>query len=93
MAIDISQYTIEQNVPIPAKKPGGLKALANTMQPGESVVVNSYSRAQSLRTIMYQNGYICAMQRINVETNPRSREYRVWKTNKTNKNWKLGEKK
>ena len=93
MAIDISQYTIEQNVPIPTNKPGGLKALANTMQPGESVVVNSYSRAQSLRTIMNQNGYISAMQRINVETDPRSRDYRIWKTNKTTKNWKLGEKK
>jgi hypothetical protein len=84
MAIDISQYTIEQNVPIPTNKPTGLRVLANTMQPGESVVVNSYSRAQSLRTHMYKSGHKATVQRINVETNPRSRDYRVWK---------LGEKK
>lgn len=84
MAIDISQYTIEQNVPIPADKPTGLRVLANKMQPGESVVVNSYARAQSLRTHMYKSGHKATVQRINVETNPRSRDYRVWK---------LGEKK
>ena len=84
MAIDISQYTIEQNVPIPARKSSGLKALAKKMQPSESVVMSSYSRAHSLRNRIYEIGHKATVQRINVETNPRSRDYRVWK---------LGEKK
>ena len=84
MAIDISQYTIEQNVPIPARKSSGLKALAKKMQPSESVVMSSYSRAHSLRNRIYESGHKATVQRINVETNPRTRDYRVWK---------LGEKK
>jgi len=84
MTINISQFKIEKNVPPPQKNNFGMAALARKMEPGDSVVFNTYGRANGLRNRIYEMGHKAKVCQINDVLKPQAPNYRVWKLEEKN---------
>lgn len=76
--LDLDKLRIEKNIPIPTKK-NTLTAFVDKMAVGDSVLIEKFVHARTLRTSIREAGYRCTCL---WEKTDNAEGYRVWKREK-----------